>query len=97
MEVEDIKEKINTFDNHIEDERQQINNITLAQDKIKFEIQNLQVTYNVCILSHLAKLKSWQRETKTRKPYIFVLVSESRVKFLQNTPLLLCIYCTLNH
>ena len=44
MEVEDIEEKIDTFSKYIDDEKQQISNITSAQDKIKVEIQNLQVT-----------------------------------------------------
>ena len=43
MEVEDIEQKIRTFDQNINEEEQQIKNITSAQDKIKVDIQNLQV------------------------------------------------------
>ena len=43
VEIEDIEQKIRTFDQNINEEQQQIKNITSAQDKINVEIQNLQV------------------------------------------------------
>ena len=43
LEIEDIEQKMRTFDQNINEEEQQIKNIASAQDKINVEIQNLQV------------------------------------------------------
>ncbi len=57
VEIEDIKDKMTAFDKRIEEEKEQINNITSAEDRIHMEIQNLRVCSNdLRVLSSILNL-----------------------------------------